>query len=597
MIYTNKEIDEIRNSKRPDRRAYKSRPIKDFRELVSYSVEHYSNNIAYKYRTEPTSKEIIEKTYSDAGKDIESFGTYILNQNLKSKKVGVIGKNRYEWCMAYLGTTTAGMIIVPFDRMLPENELQNLIRRSGVEAIVCDGQFVDTLEKFKELKDISLKQIISMDKVEKNNDIKLWNDVIKEGKQLLEKGDTKYSEVEIDPNAMSVLLFTSGTTSEAKGVMLSQRNICVNIEDVTTHAMLYPTDTILSVLPLHHTFESLVSFLFGFSCGICLAFCDGLRYYAQNLKDYDVSIIVAVPLLLETIYKKIQKGIEESGKQEKFNKGVKISRALLKLHIDLRKKLFKEIREKLGSRIRIIYYGSAQMEKDTIQGYYDIGIVSIQGYGLTETSPILTAETDKIGRPGSVGIALPSVELKIVDKNEEGIGEVYAKGPNVMLGYYQNEEKTRESFDEDGYFKTGDYGYLDDDGFLFLTGRKSDIIVLRNGKNVYPDEIEGLINKIPYVKESLVFSRNNSKTDTLLVAKIVYDEEEFEKMYGKITSYSKKDKLVMDDIKKHVNANLISYKHIKKVILQTEEMEKTTTHKIKRNVELQKIYKNKKVDE
>ena len=499
--------------------------------------------------------------------------------------------------MTYLGTTTAGLIIVPFDRMLPENELQNLIRRSGVEAIVCDGQFVDTLEKFKELKDTSLKQIISMDKVENNNDIKLWDDVIKEGKQLLEKGDTKYSEVEIDANAMSVLLFTSGTTSEAKGVMLSQRNICVNIEDVTTHAMLYPTDTILSVLPLHHTFESLVSFLFGFSCGICLAFCDGLRYYAQNLKDYDVSIIVAVPLLLETIYKKIQKGIEESGKQEKFNKGVKISRALLKLHIDLRKKLFKEIREKLGSRIRIIYYGSAQMEKDTIQGYYDIGIVSIQGYGLTETSPILTAETDKIGRPGSVGIALPSVELKIVDKNEEGIGEVYAKGPNVMLGYYQNEEKTRESFDEDGYFKTGDYGYLDDDGFLFLTGRKSDIIVLRNGKNVYPDEIEGLINKIPYVKESLVFSRNNSKTDTLLVAKIVYDEEEFEKMYGKITSYSKKDKLVMDDIKKHVNANLVSYKHIKKVILQTEEMEKTTTHKIKRNVELQKIYKNKKVDE
>lgn len=592
MIYSDEEIDKIRNSKKPDRRVYESRRIKNFRELVSYTVENYPNNVAYKYKNKPTDKKIIEKTYLQADSDIKSFGTAMLNRKIKNKKIGVIGKNRYEWCMTYLGTTTAGMIIVPLDKLLPEKELENLVRRSEIEVIVCDSQYIDTFKKLKKDKKVLLHTIISMDEI-KDKDVLTWKNVIKEGKKLIDKGDTKYDEVEIDENALSVLLFTSGTTSEAKGVMLSQRNICINIEDVTTHAKMYPTDAILSVLPLHHTFESLVSFLYGFSCGITLAFCDGLRYYAQNLKDYDISIIVAVPLLLETIYKKIQKGIDESGKRATFEKGVKISRALLKLHIDVRKKLFKEIREKLGSKIRIIYYGSAQMEKDTIQGYYDLGIVSIQGYGLTETSPILTAETDKVGRPGSVGIALPSVSLKIIDKNDEGIGEICAKAPNVMLGYYNNDEKTKEVFDDDGYFKTGDYGYIDKDGFLFLTGRKSDTIVLRNGKNVYPDEIEGLINKIPYVKESLVFARNSSKTDTLLAAKVVYDEEEFEKEYGKIISYTKKDKIVMEDIKKYVDANLADYKHIKRIILQTEEMEKTTTHKIKRNLELKKIYKKK----
>ena len=301
MIFTDKEIEDIRNSKKPDRRAHKSRPIKNFRELVSYSVEHFSENVAYKYKNTPNSKTIIEKTYKDAGSDITALGTYLLNQNYGSRKIGVIGKNRYEWCMTYLATTTSGMIIVPFDRMLPESELKNLVKRSGIDAIICDGQFVEVLNQFNKSDDIKLKTIISMDKIDKtllkNKTIKLWEDVVKEGNELLENGYDKYNNVTIDENEMSILLFTSGTTSEAKGVMLSQKNICVNIEDVTTHAIMYPTDTILSVLPLHHTFESLVSFLFGFSCGICLAFCDGLKYYAQNLKEYDVSIIVAVPLL------------------------------------------------------------------------------------------------------------------------------------------------------------------------------------------------------------------------------------------------------------------------------------------------------------
>lgn len=591
MNYSNQDIEKMRNSKKIDRRVYKSRKVNNFRELAFFSIEHYSEHIAYKYKNNPNDKEIIRKTYKDAGKDMKAFGTAILNRN--AKKVAVIGENRYEWCMTYLGTTTAGLVIVPLDKLLPEREIENLIRRSGADVIVCDKKYVESLKKMKNANDNELKTIICMDEIN-DNDIEYWGNVKAEGQNQINNGDNKYDNIEIDENKMAVLLFTSGTTAEAKGVMLSQKNICVNVEDMATYSKMYDTDTILSILPLHHTFECTISFLYGFYSGVCIAFCDGLKYYAKNLKEYDVTIIVAVPALLEAIYKKVKKGIEESGQKDKFEKGVKISNFLLKLHIDARKKIFKKVRENLGEHIRIIYYGAAQMEKETIQGYYNLGIDSVQGYGLTETSPILTAETDKYHKSGTVGICFPALEMKIIDKNIEGTGEICAKGASIMLGYYENQELTDKAIDKDGWFKTGDYGYFDEDGFLHLTGRKSDIIVLKNGKNVYLNEIEGLINKIPYVLESMLFARNSTKTDTLLEAKIVYDEKEFEKEY---TDINLKDETaiqnkIMNDIKENVNANLANYKHVKKIVITTEPMEKTTTSKIKRNVEMRKIETN-----
>lgn len=591
MIYNNDNIEKIRNSKSIDRRVYKSRKINNFRDLAFYSIENYADHIAYKYKNNPTDKEIIKKTYRDAGNDMKAFGTAMINR--KAEKIAVIGKNRYEWCITYLGITTSGLIIVPLDKLLPEKEIENLIKRSGVDSIVCDKNYLAILKDMKKSEETNLKTIICMDEVE-DEEIEFWDDVRAEGEKLIENGDTKYDNVKIDENKMSILLFTSGTTSEAKGVMLSQKNICVNVEDMATYSKMYDTDTILSVLPLHHTFECTISFLYGFYSGVCIAFCDGLRYYAQNLKEYDVTIIVAVPVLLETIYKKLKKGIEESGQKDKFEKGVKISKFLLKLHIDIRKKIFKEVRKNLGEHIRIIYYGAAQMEKETIQGYYNIGIDSVQGYGLTETSPILTAETDKCHKPGTVGVCFPALEMKIIDKNQEGIGEICAKGASIMLGYYKNDELTKKAIDEEGWFKTGDYGYFDEEGFLHLTGRKNDIIVLKNGKNVYPDEIEGLINKIPYITESMVFARNSNKTDTLLEAKIVYDEKELEKEYENIDLKNKEEiqARIMKDIKEKVNKNLAAYKHVKKILVTTEPMEKTTTSKIKRNLEIKKIFES-----
>ena len=591
MIYSNTDIEKVRNSKKIDRRIYNSRKINNFRELVFYSVEHYSNNIAYKYKRTPKSKEIIKKTYKDAGNDIKAFGTAMLNRN--NKKIAVIGENRYEWCMTYLGVTTSGLIIVPLDKLLPEIEIENLIKRSEADTVVCDKKYLNILKQVKAGTQSKLKTIICMDKVE-DKDIEYWEDVKNEGQKQIDNGDKKYENIKIDENKMAILLFTSGTTSEPKGVMLSQKNICVNIEDMATYSKMYDTDTILSVLPLHHTFECTISFLYGFYSGVCIAFCDGLKYYAQNLKEYKVTIIVAVPALLEAIYKNIKKGIDASGQRDKFEKGVKISNLLLKFNIDKRKSIFKKIRESLGENIRIIYYGAAQMEKETIQGYYNIGIDSVQGYGLTETSPILTAETDKFHKPGTVGICFPSLEMKTIDENDEGVGEICVKGASVMLGYYKNEELTKKVIDKDGWFKTGDYGFFDEDGFLHLTGRKSDIIVLRNGKNVYPNEIEEMINKISYVKESMLFARNNSSKDTLLEAKIVYDEKELKQEYEDIDLENQEviQEKIMEHIKEKVNANLANYKHVKKILITTEPMEKTTTSKVKRKVEMKKIAEN-----
>lgn len=582
------EIEEIRKNQKKDRRVYKLRTINDYRELVNYSVEKYSNNVAYKYKNKPSDKMIIEKTYKQVGNDIKALATAFLANGLKNAKIAVVGKNRYEWCITYLATTTGGMVIVPLDRALPENEINNLVKRSGVEVIVCDSSYVENLKRLRTAKESNLKTIISMDNI-KDEEIEIWEDVVEQGRKELEKGNNEYEKVEIDPEEMSILLFTSGTTSEPKGVMLSQRNICTNIEDMSTYSKMYPTDTILSVLPIHHTFECTISFLYGFYSGVTIAFCDGLRYYADNLKEYEATIIVAVPLLLETIYKKIKNGIKEQGKERTVEKAIKISKFLLKFHIDIRRKLFKQILDQLGGKVRILYYGAAQMDKETIEGYHNFGINSVQGYGLTETSPIITAESDKEHRAGSVGFIFPAINIRIDNPDKDGVGEIAVKGGNIMLGYYEDEKKTNEVL-KDGWFSTGDFGYLDKDGFLYLTGRKNDIIVLRNGKNVYPEEIEILINKLPYVVESLVFSRESTKTDTLLCAKIVYDEKIIAKTFENCDDYQK---AVWNDIKE-INKELPTFKHIKKVFITTEPFEKTTTQKIKRNAELEKIKKENK---
>ena len=566
-----------------------NKELNNYRELMDFAYENYKNNIAYKYKKDLKAKpiEYIEKTYEQVVNDVKSLATALLNMDSKSKRIAVIGGNRYEWVVSYFGITTAGLVVAPMDKMLPEKEIISLVQRSDIDAVVFEKSFLKIFKSLKKDENNNLQTLICMDDI-KDNDVLSLSDLIKEGSALVNKGNTKYDEVEIDENSMHIMLFTSGTTSNSKIVMLSQKNICSNIWAYQNHFKMLTTDTLLSFLPMHHTFESSITIIYGFYCGAMIAFCDGLRYIADNLKEYKVSIFVTVPLLLETMHKKINKGIEEQGKTKLINTMTSFSNALLKCHIDVRRKIFKQILDKFGGNLRIILYGAASLDKETIIGFNNLGIDSIQGYGLTETSPVLLAESETKHKPGSCGYALDNVEIKILNKDADGVGEIAAKGPNIMLGYYNDKEKTDSVF-EDGYFKTGDYGYMDDDGFVFITGRKSDVIVLRNGKNIYPQELELLIGKIPYVAECMVFSREKTKTDTLLVAKIVYDPELIKQEFP---DKNKEDYngLVFEKIKE-INKNLPTYKHIKQVIVTDEPMSKTTTQKIKRYEEIEKAMK------
>ena len=552
--------------------------ISNFQDYIK-RIENFSKNIAFKYKENNQIKEI---TYNQYINDIKALGTALIDMNIK--RVVVIGNNSYKWCTTYLATTTAGKVIVPLDKALTDMEIGNLIKRSEADAIVYEKKYQKAIDEIIK-QGCNLKHKICMDSKEKE-DILSYDKVLETGRKMIEKDDNRYDNVKIDSYKMSIMLFTSGTTSEPKAVMLSQNNICSNIVAINKYVKLYESDTLLSFLPIHHTFECTITFLYGIYSGSTVAFCEGLRYIQQNLKEYKVSVFVAVPLVLETMYKKIQKAIKDKGKTELINKMSKISNALLKCHIDLRKVLFKQILDNFGGHLRVVFYGAAPMSKDTIIGYNNLGIEQVQGYGLTETSPVISAETDHKKRPGSIGLVLENLECKIDNPDKDGIGEITVKGPSVMLGYYNNEKATKEVL-KDGWFSTGDYGYKDEDGFLYITGRKKDVIVLKNGENVYPQEIEFLINKLPYVKECLVYQREQSKTDTMLCAKIVYDEEMIKETFGEKNEEEYKEKIWKQI--KEINKNLPLFKHIKKIEITTQELEKTTTQKVKRYKELQKV--------
>lgn len=563
--------------------SFEAEEVKDFRELISRTVNKFPDQIAYKYKIRHGKDDVeyVCKTFSTFKKDVEGLATSLLTMGLQGKKVAVISSNRYEWCTTYLAVTTGGMVIVPLDKALPEKELQSLLQRSGAEAIVCEAKYIEAIRNTKES---NLKYIISMDEtIEK--DVIFYQDLLNQGKKLRENGNREYEAISIDPEAMSIILFTSGTTNVSKGVMLSQRNICSNLQAIAMYARMLPTDTLLSVLPIHHTFECTITFLIGFYFGSTVAFCEGLKYIQKNMQEFHVNVFVGVPLILENIHKKVWKSIDEQGKTKLIKTMVVITKILSKIGIDIRRKVFKPILDQFGGKLRIVFVGAAPLDKKIIKGFNDFGVDLVQGYGLTETSPVVSCESEKRKKPGSIGFPLSNLELKIVDPDEEGIGEITVKGPSVMLGYYENEEATNKAM-KDGWFSTGDYGYLDKKGYLYISGRKSDIIVLKNGKNIYPQELEFLLNKIPAVLETMVFARNKTSMDTTLCAKIVYDKEQIKEVYGEKTEEELKE--VFWQKVKEVNQTLPDVKHIKEIMITDEPLAKTTTQKVKRYEEIKR---------
>lgn len=578
--------------------SYKNvRKVKDFKDLLNQSVELYGDNNIFKFKKRMYKKdekvEFNYMTYKQFSEEVTAFGTKLNEMGLLNKRVAVISKNRYEWISVYYAGVTGNKVVVPLDKSLPDNEIISLAERSEAEAIVFEDKYLDVMKKIRDEKLSSIKYFINMDAEKEDDGILSYKMLVEEGKKLVENGDRSQLDVVIDENAMAVMLFTSGTTAMSKAVMLSSKNLCENVLGITSVLKFDDKDCTLALLPFHHALPALVMNVLIY-VGATYTFCDGLKYIAQNLAEYECTVLVAVPAIVEVLYKRIKKQIEKEGKTKLVNNMAKLTNVLDKLHIKVKDKVFKEVHNALGGHLRLLVSAAAPIDPEILKGLQDLGIRAIQGYGLTETAPVVSIESDFAERAGSTGKAISNVEIKIVDKDETGIGEILVKGPNVMLGYYQMEEATKEAI-QDGWYHTGDLGYLDKDGFLYITGRKKNVIVQKNGKNIFPEELETLINHIPFVKESIVYGRPTWDDDLDICVKIVYDKDEIKAVHG----YKSEEDILkeMKEAISKINENMPPYKHIRDVIVTSEELIKTTTAKVKRHEEIAKILGEKKTNE
>ncbi len=564
------------------------REITDFKDLINQSVELYGDNPVFVFKKrmykENEKVEFNKMTYKEFKNEIDYFGTALNSLGIESKRVALISKNRYEWNVVYYATTTDGKIIVPLDKALPDNEIISLAERSEAEVMVFEEKYIDIMKKIKNNKSSKIQKFICLDLEEDKDGFLSYKNLLRKGKELLETGNRSYLDAKIDPEKLSVLLFTSGTTSRSKAVMLSQKNICSNVMDINKVIKFYETDSMLALLPFHHAFQALINHVL-FYIGGSMSFCDGLRYIAQNLCEYKPTVIVCVPLILESIHKKIVKTIDKEGKTKLVNRMKKITNVLDKIHINVKERIFKEIHDAVGGNVRLIVSGAAAMDSSLIKSFNEFGFKIYQGYGLTETSPVISVENDRNIKPGSVGKKLPSLEVKIYNPDEQGIGEILVKGPSVMIGYYQNNEATQESF-IDGWFNTGDLGYIEDD-YIYITGRKKNVIVQKNGKNIFPEELELLISYIPGVKENIVYGKPTKDNDLDVCVKIVYDEEIIKNIMGYINE-NDIHKYMKEKISE-INKKMPPYKHIRDIIVTNQELIKTTTAKVKRHEEIARI--------
>ena len=566
----------------------KSKKMKftDLKDMLKQSGEAYADKTAYMFKTEKEG-EFDTISHGEFRNRINALGTELINMGLKDKRIAVISENRYEWQLAYLAIVTGTGIVVPLDKALPDNEIESLILRSQVEAIFYSSKYDNIMNELKEKKNTNLKYFISMDLEKSTDGIYSQKELLEKGKKLLEQGNREFLDAKIDAEKMGIMLFTSGTTAISKAVMLSHKNIVSNVMDIIQSFDLDENDRLLSFLPLHHVFECTVGFLYPMAIGCCICFSEGVKHMADNIKEFQITVMISVPAVFDVIYRKLMKTIEKKGMLPKVRKGVKITQALLKIGIDVRRKLFNEIHQNLGGKLRLAVAGGAALDPETEKGFNEIGIALYQGYGLTETSPVIAAETPKNHRLGSIGKKFPSLEVKIDNPNEEGVGELMAKGPSIMLGYYENEEATKSTLEPDGWLHTGDLARIDKDGYIYISGRKKSVIVLNNGKNVFPEEIETLFNKVEGIKESFVYEKKEADGDVKVCAEIVYDKDLIKELYN-IEGEENIRNFLWEKVKE-VNKLMPKYKYVREMVITEEPLIKTTTLKIKRHEELKKV--------
>ena len=568
-----------------NKKIYDYLEIKDLKDMLNKTGKLYAKRPAYKIKVENGKY----KTYShsEVRDMINNLGTALINLGLKGKRIAVIGENRYEWEIAYLSIVCGTGIVVPLDKSLPANELELLIERSDIEAIFYTKKYSDIIQNIRYSEKNKLKHLISMDNDENFEGIYSQKELIRKGKKLIEEGNKEFLNAQINPKEMSIMLFTSGTTSKSKVVALSHENICTNLMDIGSVLDVTQEDVFLSVLPIHHVFECTVGFLFSLYKGAETVFCDGLRHIVENLNEYNVTIMACVPGIYERIFMMIRKKLEKQGKLEEI---LENEEKYKNFSMQKKKEVFKEIHDMLGGKIKLLISGAAALDKTIEERYRLLGLNLVQGYGLTETSPVVAVGTNKYYKLGSIGKTVPSVEAKLVDVNDDRIGELVVKGPSVMLGYYENEKVNVKSL-QDGWFYTGDLAKIDEEGYIFICGRKKSVIVLKNGKNIFPEEMENLVNKIEGIKESFIFGRiqSNDENNIKINVKIVFDRDVIKDVY-KVEKDEDIYKVLSKKIKE-VNQTMPSYKAIRGIMLTEEPLIRTTTNKIKRQENLDAIRK------
>lgn len=579
---------------------YASTVIKDLKDMLNISRKQFADRTAF--LTKPVKEQpYVPVTYRQYADDVDAFGTALFNDlHLdENTATGIIGESRYEWYVSYLAIVNGASVVVPLDKELPPHELANLLCRSHIDALIISPSYFQKLHDAlqiiaeKKLDGLRLKHIISMgDAAEAamfapaRYDLHTFNALLAAGKTELANGNRSFVDYVIDPNRMRILLFTSGTTAAAKAVMHSHATVATNLMAMCKMVYIAKEDVFFSVLPLHHTYECTCGFLCPIYRGSCIAQCEGLRYILANLKEARATVMLVVPLIAETFYKKINKGIRVNKMTlAKVNFALTVTKALRKVGVDKRRDFFKPILDQFGGALRLLIIGGAKVKPEIIDALNAFGLLTLQGYGLTECAPIIALNCDKNPKSSSAGQALPGVEIEVANPDENGIGEFIARGKNVMLGYYNDPAATAAAIDKDGFFHTGDLGYIDSENFVIITGRKKNVIVTTNGKNIYPEEIEALLADSPLIQEVVVSGSLNQKGETVITAEIFPDLEEVKAALN-VAKAEMPDQAAMQHLLEQtvheINHRLPTYKAVRQVVLRDTEFPKNTSKKIKR---------------
>ncbi len=561
---------------------YEVRDVENLRELIDGSVERFSQRPAFMVK-DKTKGKFVSISYKKMQEDIRSLGTSLINLGLRGRKIAVIGENSYYWAISYFAIANGVGVVVPIDRELKEKEVANLLKRAEVSAVIYSKKMKKVMDEVLEDRELrkTLTYPIQMDLSDDEDGRISLRRLLSHGMDLLDNGDRKYLDVEVDSDALAVLLFTSGTTGLAKGVMLSHRNIVSNTVNMSKYVKIIDGGVGLSVLPMHHTYEMTCHVITGLYQGMSIAICEGLKYIQKNLVEAQVNVMLAVPLIFEMMHKKIFSKAKESGKDKTLRRMMNISRKF-KLYNkgNITRRLFSNVHNVTGGKISQFIAGGAAINPQVIEDYEAMGFPIFQGYGMTECSPIIAVNKDRYSKAAAAGLPLPGTEVKIYNPDEKGIGEIICRGPSVMLGYYRDDDATREAL-RNGWLHTGDYGYFDQDGFLYVSGRKKSVIITKNGKNIFPEEVEFYLTESEYIEEALVHGIDGLRNDDVIIkAEIFPNYPLFENENSEVSEEDIEEKI--GEIIEKINDTVPKYKRIKRYYIRKTEFEKTTTKKIKR---------------